>query len=451
MKLFTIDFNDKEPLYIQLYNKIKKDILNNTIKPNEKLPSKRELHNHLGISLNTIIEAYNLLLDEGFISSIPKKGYYAIDYNITLSKKFNNYNIIDKQTKYKYDFTTKGIDTSIFPYYTWNKISKNIIYNQEFINKSDNKGSMELRKTLSKYLYETKGINVNPNNIIIGSGIEYLLTLLINILPCNTYGIENPGYDKINKILLNNKKQVNYIPLDNDGIDVNKLNNSECIYITPANQFPTGIKMTLQRKLDLIKWSLNKYIIEDDFDSEFKYLSNTSTCLYRLSPNNTILLSTYSRTITPSIRLSFMILPDDILKLYNEKYSFYSSTVSTLDQLILNDFIKSGAYSRHLNKTKTIYRDKRKKIISLLEKYDFIKIDYDKSYLSLIIEIPPFNKELFKLKCINSSIDISLLDDYYFTKENTNKIIIGYTSIDINILEEGINLIINIIKETIIK
>ena len=444
---FNFEFEKKGPMYIELYNKIKELILNKKIKPNEKLPSKRNLSTYLNISLNTVIEAYNLLLDEELIISIPKKGYYVSEYDISISKDNELDSLTTNINKYEYDFSTKNIDSSVFPYYTWNKICKDTIYNENILIKSDNFGNITLRKTIANYLYENKGISINPKNIIIGSGIEYLLSILINVLNINTIGIENPGYDKIYKIIKNNNKKVILCNLDNEGIIIN--NNVDALYITPSNQFPTGIKTSMKRKIELAKWAKgNKYIIEDDFDSEFKYLSNQSISLLSLDKTNTILLSTYSRTISPSLRISYMILPDKLYEIYNNKYSFYSTSVSTLDQLILAKFINTGAYSRHLNKTKSLYKQKRELIISLLEKYDYIDIDYDNSYLSLIIKIDDFDKELFKKECKNNSIDISIMEDYYLDKKIDNRIIIGYSGIEIDKIEKGINLLIKIIEKT---
>ena len=444
---FNFEFEKKGPMYIELYNKIKELILNKKIKPNEKLPSKRNLSTYLNISLNTVIEAYNLLLDEELIISIPKKGYYVSEYDISISKDNELDSLTTNINKYEYDFSTKNIDSSVFPYYTWNKICKDTIYNENILIKSDNYGNITLRKTIANYLYENKGISINPKNIIVGSGIEYLLSILINVLCINTIGIENPGYDKIYKIIKNNNKKVILCNLDNEGIIIN--NNVDALYITPSNQFPTGIKTSMKRKLEIAKWAKgNKYIIEDDFDSEFKYLSNQSISLLSLNKTNTILLSTYSRTISPSLRISYMILPDKLYEIYNNKYSFYSTSVSTLDQLILAKFINTGAYSRHLNKTKLLYKQKRELIISLLEKYDYIDIDYDNSYLSLIIKIDDFDKELFKKECKNNSIDISLMESYYLDKKIDNRIIIGYSGIEINKIEKGINKLINIFEKT---
>ncbi len=444
---FNIIFTKNETKYITLYNYIKENILNGNLAPNAKLPTKRHLSQLLDISQNTIIQSYNLLLDEGLITSIEKKGYYVSPYNLEIINNTLYEPLKDDSIKYKYNLTTKNIDPSIFPYYTWNKLNKEILYNENnVISKSQNKGSILLRNTIASYLYESKGIRVNPKNIIIGSGIEYLLTLLSTILDAKVYAIENPGYDKVARILKNNNKEIIYCDLDNEGIKINNLD-ADIIYITPDNQFPTGVKMSLLRKLEISKWINEKrYVIEDDFDSEFKYLSNKSLYLYNLIPENTILLSTYSRTITPALRISYMILPDKLLKLYDEKYYYYSSTVSTLDQLVLNEFINKGYYSRHINKTKVIYKQKRNKIIEILENKD-IKIDYENSYLSLIIEVDNLNKELFKLRTKEEKIDISLMDDYFFDNKKCNKIIIGYNSIPLDDIEFAINILIKIIDE----
>ncbi len=449
MKKFDFTFEKKAPIYIELYNKIKELILNKTLKPNEKLPSKRTLSTYLDISLNTVIEAYNLLIDEELIISIPKKGYYVSEYDLSITKDIESSSLNTSIKNYKYDFSTKNIDSKIFPYYTWNKLCKDIIYNENILIKSDNYGNVKLRNTIANYLYENKGISINPKNIIIGSGIEYLLSLIINLLNLSTIGIENPGYDKIYKIIENNHKKAVLCDLDDEGMIINNIN-ANAIYITPSNQFPTGIKTSMKRKIEIAKWAKgNKYIIEDDFDSEFKYLSNKSISLLSLNKENTILLSTYSRTISPSLRISYMILPDKVYELYNKKYSFYSTTVSTLDQLILAEFINSGAYSRHLNKTKSLYKQKRELIISLLKNYEYIDIDYNNSYLSLIISIKNLNKEIFKKECIKNSIDISLMEDYYLNKKDDNRIIIGYSGIDIDNIPEGINLLINIIEKSL--
>ncbi len=450
MRLLSINFSNKEAKYIELYNYIKQAITSGQLPPNEKLPSKRTMAEYLNISLNTVMQAYDLLLSEGFIVSYPKKGYYVVPYNLKIKSDDNAISYNTKNIEYRYDFSTKNIDSTIFPYYTFNKIAKNIIYDINTLKRSDPFGNILLRQEVKKYLYSTKGINVCENNIIIGSGIEYLLTNLIEIIDSKNYAIENPGYDKILKILKNNKKNVELIPLDNEGFMISKCT-SDVIYITPSNEFPTGIKMSMKRKTEIASWATKgRYIIEDDFDGEFKYLSNTSLSLYDLAKDNTIILQTYSRSLSPAFRIAYMILPNDLLYKYKEKYSFYSSTVSTLDQLILKEFINSGAYSRNINKNKNLYKQKRELIIKMLEQYDFIKIDYINSYLSLIINLPEFDKNKFNGLKKEQKIDISLMDDYYMDNIKDNRLIIGYSGINIKDIPDGINILIDIIKKSLL-
>ncbi len=450
MRQLSINFSNKEAKYIELYNYIKNAITSGQLPPNEKLPSKRMMADYLNISLNTVMQAYDLLISEGFIISYPKKGYFVVSYNLKIKNNNDTPSYFSNEILYQYDFSTKNIDSTIFPYYTFNKISKNIIYNEDTLKRSDPFGNILLRQEIKKYLYQTKGINVCENNIIIGSGIEYLLTNLIEIIDSKDYAIENPGYDKILKILKNNNKNVELIPLDTEGFEISKCK-SDIIYITPSNQFPTGIKMSMKRKTEIAAWALNdRYIIEDDFDGEFKYLSNTSLSLYDLAKENTIILQTYSRSLSPSFRIAYMILPNKLLYKYKEKYSFYSSTVSTLDQLILKEFISSGSYSRNINKNKNLYKQKRELIISLLEDYQFIKIDYLNSYLSLIISINDFDKTKFKQLAKKEKIDISLMEDYFMNELKDNRIIIGYSGINIIDIPKGIDTLINIIKKSLL-
>lgn len=444
---FNLDKKD-EALYISIYRQIKNAILNNKLKPNEALESKRKLAQRLNVSVNTIMQAYELLLDEGLIISIPQKGYYVIDYQIQ-GKKEDNKIIIKKEISFNYDFSTKNIDEEAFPYYTWSKISKNILYNDKrIISKSNGKGLLELREAIAKHLYEAKGIIADSNNIIIGSGIEYLFTIITDILPSKSYAIENPGYNKIQKILLNNNKKINYVNMDDEGVIISELKDSDCVYLTPENQFPTGIKTSVNRRLELAKWANNdKYIIEDDYDSAFKYMSRGYISIFSLIKDKTIYLSTFSRSITPGLRISYMILPDDLLKAYEDKFSSYSSTVSTIDQLILNEFISGGYYNRHLNKTKSLYMKKREIIINELENNN-IEIDYKNSLFSIIISVDNIDINKFRKNAINNLIDISIMEDYYFDNQSSNKIIIGYSGIKINDIIPGINLLINTINNS---
>lgn len=453
MNLLTIQLNKNDKIYLQIYEAIRQQILSNNIKANEKLPSKRKLANHLNVSLSTICNAYSLLIEEGYITSIEKKGYYALSYNInttnSLAIKPINTNL---DYSYLYDFTTKNIDKDSFPFYTWNKLSKSILYNDpSILSRMPSKGFIGLRNEISRYLEETRNMLCNPENIIIGSSIEYLLTILCHILNCDTYCLENPGYKKIATILENNHKTIKYANIDASGICLNELEASlaKVVYVTPSNQFPTGKKMNMSRKIELIGWAKdNRYIIEDDFDSEFRIFGKPSTTLYSLNAKSTIFLSNFSRTLAPSIRLAYMVLPDSLAKVYDAYYLHYSSSVSTLEQLVITSFIKDGFYFRHLNKMRNIYRTRRQRIISFLEEYSFLEINTVDSYLSLLVNIkgsydPVVLASIFE----KESLNIKFLSDYGRVKDNM--LIIGYSAINDDILVDGLNTLIKCIKQVI--
>ncbi len=452
MRQITITFNKVDKLYLQLYEYIKDEILKQNIKQGEKIPSKRVLAANLNISLNTVITAYELLIDEGYIISKEKQGYF-VSNNVFSKQDLNvKYNKEIKKEKEKIDFSTKNIDVTTFPFNNWKKSIKNVLLNDEtaLINKTVHNGDFELRYEISKHLYENRGMNVDPNQIFLGSSIEYLLELLIPILEIKNIGVENPGYKKMSLIFNNNNINVKPLYLDNEGIIISNNDNIDALYVTPSNQFPTGIKMSLARKNELINFSIknNVYIIEDDFDSEFRIQNKPLQSIYSLSNRNVVFVSSFTRTISPALRISYMILPLNVSAIYNKRYISYSNTIPTFEQKVLADFIKNGFYIRHINKIKTIYRKKRELIISILEKYPYLfKIYYKNNYLSLIVDIiPKINFSEIKNEFINNRIDIAFLSDYYFNKESNNHLIIGYSGININNIEESIKKVIEIIK-----
>lgn len=452
MKTFKINITDNEKKYVQLYNYIKSSILNGELSPMEPLPSKRVLAKDLGLSLNTIVEAYNLLLFEGFIFSVEKKGYFVVDYNLKTKKLKQIEFQISNKPLIKYDFTTKNVDSKVFPFNKWMKIQNQFSYSKETLIQSPNKGLMKLRQTISHNIFETKGININPDNIVVGCGVEYLLSIVTKLIDNKNYIVENPGYNKIPKILKNNNCNVKYQNLDDEGVIIKDINNSYNIYTTPASEFPMGILMSMKRKKELLEYveNNNTFVVEDDFDSEYKY-SSTSTPLLALNPNRVIFLKTFSRTIAPSFRLAYMVLPDRLISIYDKLFSFYSNTVSTLYQLVLNEFFVSGSYYRHLNKTRALYKQKKENIIKLLSNYQqYIKIINSTGLLSILVKLINIDISQFKKDITLNNIDIS------FIKDEMNKyndyLIIGYSSIDLDLINESINLLVSlIVKDKIVK
>lgn len=432
----------EKPKYIELYEEITKLINDGILKPGYKLPSKRNLAIDLNLSLNTIINAYELLLDEGYIYSEEKIGYFVSEQlSINIKPKAI---IKEKQNEinYKYDFTTKNIEE--FTNTNYKRIIKSLLNEKEYLNKAELQGDYGLRLAISEHLKDNRGINTSPDSIFICSGIESLRSVL-RIIDIDNITFENPGYHKLIPIATNLGIKTNFLDIDTNGIMVP--NYKTIIYSTPFNQFPLGIKMSIKRKKELIDFlnRTNSYLIEDDFDAEFRIKEGPSTSIYSLSNNNVIFFSSFTMTMYPGLRISYFILPDDLKKKYLAHYEGYSSSVSTLEQLSLRDFIDQGYYAAHLNKLKKEYIIKRKMITDILDKNN-INYEKDRNYLSILIHTNKNAKEL-KDELKKDNINISALSDYDINKKDNDILIIGYTSINKELINEGINLIIKKIRE----
>ncbi len=437
--MLTYNLNKKnKALYIQLYENIKMDILNSNIKNNEKLPSKRKLANHLGIALITVENAYDQLIAEGYIYSIEKKGYYVsslIEKNFLLHKKVkekkSDIKIESTTNKNYYDLKSSEVDIDLFPFSIWSKLMREVISdkNKNLLLKTDSFGIKELQIAITNHLFSYHRIEINPNQIIIGAGSEYLYSMIIKLLGFNkVFALENPGYDKISKVYQSNNVITKYIDLDENGIDINQLNDADVVHVSPAHQFPTGIVMPIKRKLELLKWANEKegrIIIEDDYDSEFRFKGIILPSIKSIDKNdNVIYINTFSKTIAPSMRISYMIIPQKYTKKYNEKLGFYSCTVPNFEQYTLARFINDGYFERHLNKMKNYYRKKKELFISMIKQSKLINIStiiYKDSGLHFLLEIKTnINDNLLIKKAFEKGVKINSISQYYLDNYQTN-------------------------------
>lgn len=447
MNNFTVAFKHDKPLYLELYYEIKNKIDQGIIKADEKLPSKRMLAKNLGVSTNTILTAYELLLDEGYIYSKEKKGYYVSKQTL-LTKSEMKVTMVPRQTKqYQYDLTTANNNLLSASSNIFLKSIKETLHQNDFYIKTDLEGSIYLRKNIAKHLYENRGIKVNEQQIVIGTGLE-MLEMIFPLLNKDSYALENPGYHKLSYMLSNNHYKIEYVSLDKEGVLIPK--HSDILYTTSFNQFPTGVKMTIGRKKELINWvkKNNGYIIEDDFDADFRLSGTPTTSLYMLCPEHVIFFSTFSSTLCSGIRISFAILPEQILSLYLERYKYYTNPVSSLQQQIVNHFIESGAYARHLNRIKNQLNKKRAYIISALKNLTTVTIDTKKNFLSLMMNLK--NEQLAKIvkdRLLEHNIKMNAISDYDVTKKPSKTLLIGYTNISFEKLIEAIQILKSIIEK----
>ena len=354
---YLIDKKSKKPIYIQLYEQIRQDIIDKKTLFGEKLPSKRLVSEELGISVISVEHAYSLLYDEGYINARERSGYYVI-YN-----EEGGFQKPDRELSaaHKHNYSEKKYD---FPFSLYAKTMRRVIseYCDEILEKSDNSGCDEFKTAVKNYLARSRGIEVEKERIIIGSGAEYLYGIIIQMLGRERiYATEKPSYEKIEAVYRANGIKCELLELGDDGIKSEELTKSlaSVLHITPYRSFPSGITASASKRYEYIRWARpDKYIIEEDFESEFSVLSKPEETVFKMSKDdNVIYLNTFSKTISPAVRIGYMVLPRKLLETFNASVGFYSCSVPTFEQLVITDFINSGNFERHINR---IRRKKRR-------------------------------------------------------------------------------------------
>jgi len=374
----------EESLYSQLYQYIKKEILSGNLSAQTKLPSIRALSSHLHISRNTVDLAYQQLIAEGYVQSRPRSGLYVTDLELeTLPSphtSYNNWSIANTQDSpaIRYDFRYGNIDTEHFPFATWRKLSNQSLHQNELkmFAYGDPLGEPELRIEIAKYLYSSRGVHCSPDQILIGAGIQYLIDVLCRLIgdDSNSIAMEDPGYDGVRTIFRHHGLHIHPIPLEEDGLNIQELYASKAriVYITPSHQFPYGMVMPLAKRMQLLKWAADQdgLIIEDDYDSEFRYVGKPIPSLQGLDTNHrTIYLGTFSKCLLPSLRIAYLVLPQTLLELHQKKgYRLYDQTVSWFHQRTLELFMSNGHWEAHIRKMRNVYRQKQFTLISTIEK-----------------------------------------------------------------------------------
>ena len=357
---YKIDKTEHSPAYLQLYRQIRDDITRQIFRFGDKMPSKRMIAEDTGVSVITAEHAYELLLDEGYLESRERSGYYVVyreadvfpvaDKNGRERRKPGNSDRRWMNTEEREDFP--------FPGYA--RIMRRVIteYGERIMVKSPNQGLPELRRAIADYLARSRGILVGPEQIVIGSGAEYLYSLIVQILGRNVvYGLESPSYAKIAKVYQANGATCEFLPLGEEGILSEALSRTSAsvLHVTPFNSYPTGITASASKRHEYVHWAetRNTVIVEDDFDSEFSGLTKAEDTLFSLEPEKTVIyMNTFSKSIAPSIRAGYMVLPEKRVSEFLEKISFYSCTVPVFDQYVLAECISGGEFERHINRVR---------------------------------------------------------------------------------------------------
>ncbi len=447
--MITYDFQGtKEPLYLFLYRSIKKDILSGKLRAHEKLPSKRTFARNNGISTITIQNAYDQLISEGYIYTVPKKGYYVSSLDKMVRGELRakvDYNIrIPSEKNYEYDLSSNRISPDNFPFSIWNRLSREIMNDrkEDLMRISPTAGIRELREAIASHLKSFRGMLVDPDQIVIGSGTEYFYGLIVQLLGRDRiYVIENPGYKKLEEIYKKQDVCSRFASLDEKGVTVEELERTgaEVAHICPNHHFPTGITMPASRRYEILSWANSdegRYIIEDDYDSEFRITGKPIPPLFSIDAcEKVIYINTFSKTLSPTIRVSYMVLPVHLANLFYKTMSFYACTVSNFEQYTLYKFISEGYLEKHINRMRLYYLRKRKKIMDIINQSilsDRCSVIENDSGLHFLIKIDTaMNDSSIKKKLKDKGIKLNALSEYYFTgEEKQHLFIVNYSDLD---------------------
>lgn len=472
--MLTYSMEDRNGLsmYEYLYHCIKSDVLSCRLLSGEKLPSKRSLAKNLGISVITVENAYAQLIAEGFIYSVEKRGYYvaslgrlshdnstkqSTDKDVSVNSSLS---IDSDKNQVSVDFVSNAVNSDKFPFSQWSKLTRQILLakNEGLLMKAPSTGIYELRNAIAVYLNNFRGIETDADSIVIGSGTEYLYSLVIQLLGQDkTYALEDPGYSRVSYILEGNGVNCIHVPLDKQGmnpVDLEK-DGVSVVHLTPAHHYPTGIVMPIKRRLEFLDWvngGSDRYIIEDDYDCEFRLQGKPIKTLFGSKRSDRIIyVNTFSKTLAPSFRISYMVLPQGLMKLFREKLGYISCTVPNLEQYVLARFITEGYFERHINRMRVYYRTQRNIMLSEITKSKLnssVKVCEENAGLHFLLKVDTkmSDEELVK-RLAEAGIRILCLSNCAYNKNivDEHTLIINYSGINRQAIAQAVKLLGDVI------
>ena len=369
--MLTYDLEKRGSLarYDYLYRCIKEDILSGRLKAGEKLPSKRTLATHLNTAVVTVENAYAQLEAEGYLNAREKRGYFVnpvetgpVRENPAEAREKNR-----EQREWRLDLRGTGSGTEGFPFSVWARLMRRILTERgaELLQATPHNGVYPLRQAIARHLYQFRGISAAPEQIVVGAGTEYLYNLIVQLLGRDLlYGVEDPGYSKAARIYGLNGAGCIPLPMDSRGVRPQEVEERgvQILHISPNHQFPTGTVTPILRRQALLRWAEEQrgYIIEDDYDSEFRFTGRPIPAMKSIdAAGRVIYMNTFSRSLAPSLRVSYMVLPPSLMEEYPRRLGFYSCTVPAMEQYTLASFLEEGYFESHVNRMRVFYRNRR--------------------------------------------------------------------------------------------
>lgn len=450
------------PLYEHLYQCLKKDIDAGVLAAGTRLPSKRAFAKNLGVSTITVQGAYDQLRLEGYIHSEPKHGYFveAIEPKIKRTSLVStplspSKRSLSQSEIVRFELSGNHTDLHCFPFATWAKIMRMAASESSaLLGRRLVSDAPELQCAIAKHLTSFRGFTPDPSQIIVGAGAEYLYGLIIELLGREKlFCLENPGYRTIERVYESHGAKTTFAGLDDSGIHVGQLRESKAsiVHVSPTHHFPTGINMPAARRYELLAWASekpNRFIIEDDYDSEFRLVGRPIPALYSIDTEERVIyLNTFSKTLASAVRLAYMVLPLSLLGRFHEYLGFYASTVSNFEQLAVAKFIDEGFFEKHLNRMRTHYAKQRAAVLEAIDKSSlapYCKVKENHSGLHFVIELRTQKKDAeLEAVLLSRGVRLKSLSSYYVsgTAPREHEFLFSYSNIDLKLLPEALRII----------
>lgn len=456
MKLISPDFNNssKIPLYIQLYEYLKNEITGGAITSGEKLPSLRKISRDLSISITTADLAYSQLAVEGYIYSVPQSGYYVSELTFDPAHQESHPENFIGHESFTINKPVFRYDLSCFNFVKWKKCMSRVLneYPEALLYESDPQGEEALRYEISKYVYSSRGVLANPDQIVIGAGTQQLTSHLCRIMKRMNIGLvstEDPGYLPVQNIFRDHGFSLTKIPVGQNGIDIGKLptNLASAVYVSPSNQFPTGSVMPIGRRYQLLQWATENqsYILEDDYDSELRYFGKPVPALQGLDKNaRVVYLGSFSSTLFPAIKISYMVLPEEMMKIWSDIKADYTQTCSKTEQLTLALFMEDGSYSTNIKKLRKLYSQKLQVALNAFATYaeGIAQPVNTQSGINILLKVRT-KKVPALLSESAKSLGLNVITTTGLTEQDTATLIFYYNQIPLEEMDTAIRNMIN--------
>lgn len=462
MLTYPLEERGELPLYEYLYRRIRTDILSGALRAGERLPSKRSLAEHLHLSVITVEGAYAQLSAEGYVYTLPRSGFFVsrLERGLPPGGRAAVPEEAPARSVWVLDLKSTRVDASRFPFAVWSRLTRQVLSEQgtQLLQPLPHQGLPALREAIARDLRENRGLTVSPEQIVVGAGAEYLYLLLAQLLgPEAVFAVEDPGYPKIAQVYRKYGAACRPVPLDGQGLDVAALRASgaSVAHISPSHHYPTGLVTPIARRYDLLQWAGgDRYIIEDDYDSEFRFSGRPIQPLQSIDGRERVIyMNTFSQTIAPSMRIGYLVLPPHLLEKYRRELDFYSCPVPGTEQHVLARFIADGYFEQHLSRMRNEYRARRARVLEAFRRSCFaekVTISEQGAGLHFLLKLRTDRSDAeLKLQAKALGVRLSFLSEYAAVPraEFAHTLVVNYAGLEQERLEAGMVLLAQVFAE----